>query len=317
MKQGELPVFAKVIVGFDGGEEGRDALALSRGLTALDGELVVCCVHRLDGLSSRVDPLEPRLDRASAERCVGAACSLLEGPRTITPLLIASADAALALHTTASQRGSELLVLGSSHRGPVGRVLVGSVTEETLHGAPCPVAVAPVGFHRTSSTAPLARIAVGYDVVNPSLQALDAAATLASQTGAELQLIAVADTAAARAGGASAAMSYPAIVKARLDEAHAGLARALGALPAGIAAAGVVRDGIASEELLEVTHSVDLLVLGSRGRGPLGRLLLGSVCDTIVRAAACPVLVIPPASNADERARPTSVPDVHTPTFTL
>ena len=299
-------MFAKVIVGFDGRDQGRDALALGCRLTVPDGELVVCCVHRLDGLSSRIDPVEPQLDRANAEGLLRAACRLPEAPRTITPLLVAGADAALALQTTARQRRSELLVLGSSHRGAVGRVLVGSVTEETLHGAPCPVAVAPVGFHRTSPTAPLARIAVGYDVVNPSPQALGVAAALASQIGAELQLIAVADTAAARAGGASAAMSYPAIVKARLDEAHAGLARALGALPAGIAAAGVVRDGIASTELLEVTHSVDLLVLGSRGRGALGRFLLGSVCDTIVRAAACPVLVIPPASNADERSRPVS-----------
>ncbi len=294
-------MFAEVIVGFDGRDGGRDALALGCSLTAPDGELVVCCVHRLDGLSSRIDPVEPQLDRASAERLLGAICR--ETPRTITPLLVAGADAALALQTTARQRGSELLVLGSSHHGAVGRVLVGSVTEETLHGAPCPVAVAPVGFHRTSPTSALARIAIGYDVVNPSLEALGAAAALASQTGAELQVIVVADTAAARAGGASAAMSYPAIVKARLDEAHAGLARALGALPAGIAAAGVVRDGIASNELLEVTQSVDLLVLGSRRRGTLGRLLLGSVGDTIVRAAACPVLVIPPASDADERSR--------------
>jgi nucleotide-binding universal stress UspA family protein len=299
-------MFATVIVGFDGRDQGRDALALGCSLTAPDGELVVCCVHRLDGLSSRIDPVEPQFDRANAEGLLRAACRLPEASQTITPLLVAGADAALALQTTARERGSELLVLGSSHRGPVGRVLVGSVTEQTLHGAPCPVAVAPVGFQRTSPTPPLARIAVGYDVAHPSLQALGAAAALASQTGAELQLIAVADTAAARAGGASAAMSYPAIVKARLDEAHACLARALGALPAGIAAAGVVRDGIASEELLEVTHSVDLLVLGSRGRGPLGRLLLGSVCDTLVRAAACPVLVVPPASDADERSRPAS-----------
>lgn len=297
-------MFAKVIVGFDGRDQGRDALALGCSLTAPDGELVICCVHRLDGLSSRIDPIEPRLDHASAAALLRTACRLPEAPRTITPLLVAGADPALALQTTARQCGSELLVLGSSHRGPVGRVLVGSVTEETLHRAPCAVAVAPVGFHRRAPTPPLARIAVGYDVVSQSLRALGAAAALASQTDAELQLIVVADTATARAGGASAAMSYPAIVKARLDAAHAGLARALGALPAGVAAAGVVRDGMASEELLEVTHSVDLLVLGSRDRGPVGRLLLGSVCDTIVRAAACPVLVIPPASNADERSRP-------------
>ena len=59
-------MFAKVIVGFDGRDQGRDALALGCSLTAPDGELVICCVHRLDGLSSRIDPIEPRLDHASA-----------------------------------------------------------------------------------------------------------------------------------------------------------------------------------------------------------------------------------------------------------
>jgi nucleotide-binding universal stress UspA family protein len=77
----------------------------------------------------------------------------------------------------------------------------------------------------------------------------------------------------------------------------------VGALPAGIKASGVVRDGRASEELLGVTHRVDLLVLGSRGRGPLRTLLLGSVCDVVVRAAACPVLVVPPSSEGEDPAQ--------------
>ncbi len=288
-------MFAKVIVGFDGRDEALDALALGRELTAPDGELVVCCVHRLEGLPSRIDPVEPRFDRASAERSVAAACSELDGPRTVTPLLLAGTGVAITLHLAAKQQGAELLVLGSSHHGPVGRVLVGSVTEETLHGAPCAVAIAPVGFHRGAPRASLARIAVGYDVASPSPPALGVAATLALQTGAELRLVAVADIAAARAGGASAALSYPAIVKTRLETTTAGVAGAVGALPPGVAAVAVVRDGRASDELLEVTHSVDLLVLGSRARGTLGRRLLGSVCDAVIRAAACPVLVVPSA----------------------
>jgi nucleotide-binding universal stress UspA family protein len=197
-----------------------------------------------------------------------------------------------------AQQHADLLVLGSSHLGAVGRVLVGSVTEQTLHGAPCPVAVAPVGFRRWAGGARLGRIAVGYDVAGTAHDALSTGATLASQTGAELRVVAVADTAAAIAGGASVAMSYPAIVKARLDAAEEGLARALAELSEGISASSEVRDGQPAEKLLEITHSVDLLVLGSRGRGPMRRLMLGSVCDAVVRAAACPVLVVPSAVNS-------------------
>ena len=51
------------------------------------------------------------------------------------------------------------------------------------------------------------------------------------------------------------------------------------------------------------THSVDLLVLGTRGRGPARRLMLGSVCDAVVCAAACPVLVVAPAVEAKDLPR--------------
>jgi nucleotide-binding universal stress UspA family protein len=115
-------MFAKVIVGFDGSEQAHDALALSEVLTAADGELLVCCVHRFKGITSRVDPAEPRLDQATAERSVQAACGLLHGPYRIVPLIVPGAGAAETLKHNATKQRAELLVLGSSHRGPVGHM---------------------------------------------------------------------------------------------------------------------------------------------------------------------------------------------------
>jgi nucleotide-binding universal stress UspA family protein len=291
-----LGMFHRVLVGFDGSEQARDALALGGTLLGGDGELFACCVHRLDTLSARVDPVEPRLDRAAAERCVEQAGRLLEGRLAVRPVVVAGASTSIALHGAAEDQRADLLVLGSSHRGIVGRVLVGSVTTQALRGAPCAVAVAPVGY-AGGAGAPLARIAVGSDVADPMGGALASGAALAQEMGAELRVVAVADTAAALAGGASAALSYAAVVKARLDAAEEGVARALEAVPAGVSASSEVRDGRAAEKLLEVTYNVDLLVLGSHGHGPVRRLVLGSVCDSVVRAAACAVLIVPPVLN--------------------
>jgi nucleotide-binding universal stress UspA family protein len=144
---------------------------------------------------------------------------------------------------------------------------------------------------------------VGCDIAATARDALQAAATLALQMGSELRIIAVADTAAALAGGANASMSYAAVIKTRVHAAEEAAAKALAALPEGISASSEVRDGEASEKLLEVTHGVDLLVVGSRGRGPVRRLVLGSVCDRLVRAAACPVLIVTPAEEAEEAQR--------------
>ena len=202
-------MFSKVIVGFDGSEQRVTRSRWPWPSPLADGELTVCWVHHLESLAARVDPKEPRLDRAAAERYLEQATRFLDSQVAVSSLLVAGARAARALQSTAEERHADLLVLGSSHRGAVGRVLVGSVTEQTLHGAPCPVAVAPVGFRHWAGGSRLGQIAVGCDVAGAAHDALSNGAALALQTGAELRVVAVADTAAAIAGGASVAMSYP------------------------------------------------------------------------------------------------------------
>jgi nucleotide-binding universal stress UspA family protein len=41
------------------------------------------------------------------------------------------------------------------------------------------------------------------------------------------------------------------------------------------------------------SEGVDLMIVGSRGYGPLAAVLLGGVTHTFVRKAACPVIVLP------------------------
>jgi nucleotide-binding universal stress UspA family protein len=39
-------------------------------------------------------------------------------------------------------------------------------------------------------------------------------------------------------------------------------------------------------------QSIDLIVIGTHGRGPIGHMLLGSVAEKVVRRAPCPVLTV-------------------------
>jgi nucleotide-binding universal stress UspA family protein len=80
-----------------------------------------------------------------------------------------------------------LIVLGSTHRGGLGRVMPGSVAERLLNGAPCPVAVAPRGYEPRE----LRVIAVGYDGSAEATAALELATALGEAADATLRVIAV------------------------------------------------------------------------------------------------------------------------------
>jgi nucleotide-binding universal stress UspA family protein len=69
---------------------------------------------------------------------------------------------------------------------------------------------------------------------------------------------------------------------------------AVAELPSELRALPVIDRGDPVQKLLEEAEvGVDLLVLGSRGFGPVMRLLIGSVSSRVIRAAPCPVLVVP------------------------
>jgi nucleotide-binding universal stress UspA family protein len=69
-----------------------------------------------------------------------------------------------------------------------------------------------------------------------------------------------------------------------------------GARAAGASAEELLWQGEPGELIIEAARaeSADLIVVGTHGRGPVGRLFLGSVSDHVVRHARCPVTVVRP-----------------------
>jgi nucleotide-binding universal stress UspA family protein len=64
--------------------------------------------------------------------------------------------------------------------------------------------------------------------------------------------------------------------------------------------------GSSAGVLAVYSGSVDLLIVGSRGYGPVGRLVHGSTSSRLARSAACPLLVLPrspvPSTSRDARS---------------
>lgn len=133
--------------------------------------------------------------------------------------------------------------------------------------------------------APLRTIAVALDFSPGSEAALIRAATLAARTGAMLHAV------HADPGGA---------FEARNRELTAFIAAALGPEAVGSVRLAVVGGPSVVASLLRYTTSVeaDLLVLGTHGRSGPDRFLVGSVAESCVAAAPCPVLAVPHSVTA-------------------
>ena len=56
---------------------------------------------------------------------------------------------------------------------------------------------------------------------------------------------------------------------------------------------GTIQVGRPADRLIAMTEAVDVMVVGSRGYGPLKAVLLGGVSGQLIRSAACPVIVVP------------------------
>jgi nucleotide-binding universal stress UspA family protein len=195
-----------------------------------------------------------------------------------------------ALQALAEKGEADLIVLGSTHRSAFGSVAPGSVAEQLLHGARCRLVIAPKGYAQEDHSQDRLRVvAVGYDGMAESQAALEEAAALARKFGASMRVIGVLTPTPAL--GAAAAAQTDAEggpdFQTRIHQAVAALEPELRALP-------VIEKGDPVEKLLEDAElGVDLLVLGSRGFGPVMRLLIGSVSSRVIRRAPCPVLVVP------------------------
>jgi nucleotide-binding universal stress UspA family protein len=190
-----------------------------------------------------------------------------------------------------AERGdADLIVLGSTHRAHIGSVSPGSIAEHLLQGARCRLVIAPKGYAQEDHSGDRLRVlAVGYDGMAESQAALEEGAKLCLKFGGSMKVIGVATpvpamgAAAAAQAGAEAGPDF----QTRLHEAAAALPPEVRALP-------VLERGNPVDKLLELSEvGIDLLVLGSRGFGPVMRLLIGSVSSRVIRGAPCPVMVVP------------------------
>jgi nucleotide-binding universal stress UspA family protein len=140
-------------------------------------------------------------------------------------------------------------------------------------------------------TTPDKRILLAADQTKASREAVTQAIALARLDGADLLVLSVVEKRNLHVAG-----SRPRRVDQERDRLALG-ARAIveRARAAGVRATYLIWEGDPAESILEAAQSeaADVIVLGSRPRTNLRRLILGSVSSDVAQQAACEVMVIP------------------------
>ena len=197
----------------------------------------------------------------------------------------------------AAAEGADLLVVGSRGRGPVRSTVLGSVALHVVTHATCPVVV----VHPRADTAPASpRVVVGVDGSDGSRVALARAVAEADRLAADVAVIAAYSVRTYWSGAYPAAVPPVELlrevvrsdVEAMVAEAGAPRTVDVGVLPV---------EGPAGDTLVRAAEGAELLVVGSRGRGAVRGVLLGSVALHCVIHAPCPVMVVRASDGAAVR----------------
>jgi nucleotide-binding universal stress UspA family protein len=282
-------MFDKIVVGYASDQAGRDAVSLAADLAAtLRSQLTVVYPDR--PLSAATPPAT--FD-AAVRRDVAAIAAPLSGLHEVAFHSTSSSWPIHAMHEFASTEAADLIVVGSAHDDLPRHLHVG-LLQRMVDGAPCAVALAPVGYagderHRIS------HIGVGFADSREGISAAYLGHELASLLAGDLELIAGAGLSTSTHPNRTVPVPRPE------DDSYDELQRRLKHLAGGLADNVPVRllldDGQPYRVLVERSRHLDLLVLGSRSYGPLRHTLLGSVSAAVIDSVSCPCVVVPRAGD--------------------
>ena len=285
------PIERTIIIGFDASEQSPDGLALGR---------LLADTLAANPLVAMVLPYGPEL--LSAEELTRAVVFDSEAlftvaqeqlaPRDVRTRTIVASSAAKGLYQLAEEESAIATVVGSTHRGALGRVLPGSVGANLLQGAPAAVAVAPRGY-ATRDERRLRQLMVGFDGSPEAAAALDAASGLAARLEGAVTVVTAVEPHGYGWGEALAVLSEGDLRTRQQVERREILDRGLQRIPDGVPVEARLVNGEVADVLADASTDADLLLVGSRSYGPVRRTLLGSSSAQVMHRAECPVMVLP------------------------
>ena len=195
----------------------------------------------------------------------------------------------------AAEHGIDVIAMGTAGRGGVARMVVGSVTDKVVRTAPVPVLTVNQRVLEATNDDAITSLLLPTDGSDPAEAAARRGLDLAARLGATVHILSAADTDVA--GGLLPLDDPDDITDQLLDRADDNCASiATEAADRGLDVVTVTREGTPAGEIVEYTadNDIDMIVMGTQGRGGFERLVVGSVADSVVRKAPVPVMTVRP-----------------------
>ena len=288
-----------IIAAVSASRQGAAPLHLAAQIARSTGDKIVAAAVVERPWPPRADPVEDEYlgyvtsqARQSLERMVGKLPAELD----TWVVVHQSTSVPTGLADLAAEIGAELVVVGSSSSGLLGRVALGSVTNRLVHTAAVPVAIAPRGYPLGPD--PIRRLTAAYGGEADINGLIPAAAELATQWPVQLRIVSFMVRPVRMFGGSIESSAEDLVIQQWSRRTFDDIAKQLNAVRDRISVPDVDVVVGTGQDWREAVEDVpweagDMLLLGSGAAGQAARVFLGSAASKVLRHAPVPVMIVP------------------------
>ena len=285
----------KIVVAYIATAGGRDAVALGTTLarTFDDAELEICVVLPPEppDPSAEVERLADTLETA-ARGWLDDAAAAVPAELSPTTTIVVHPNPAGGLIERAEEVGADVLVIGGSGGGIVGRHTLGTVVNDVLHSSPVPVALAPLGFSHTGPSH-IARISAALGMRPGAEHLVDTVIGFARAGAVPLRLVslvALDDMDHHRGTSVDAAIQH---ARGHIERKTAEISERLAGTASTVTSAVIQGDSIENAIVELEWNDDDVIVVGSSRLAAPRRIFLGTTAAKMLRVLAIPMIVVP------------------------
>ena len=288
-----------IIAGFSASGQGTAPLNLAAQLARGTGDRIVAVAIVERPWPRKPDPYEDEYLNYLAEQAqksVKEMADKLSDDLDVWPLVHQAPSVPVGLTELAAEMSADVVVVGSSSSGLLGRIALGSVTDRLVHTAAVPVAIAPRGYPAQSGK--IDRLTVAYGGHADAVGLVAASAELAQQWSAKLRIASFTVRPVTMFSGAIEPANEDLVVKQWAQRTQEGIAAQLEQVRSGIDtvdAEVTIGAGATWRDAVEAIEwgAGDVLVLGSGAAGQAAQVFLGSAAAKILRHSPVPTMILP------------------------